>query len=336
LRLILAVLLITFSLHGYSQTRSTQVVVQALTKESQKENVEAVGTAEAYQSVNIYSAAADRVTGVYFSPGELVEKDAVLLELDDRRQKVAVQRAAIELKDATRNLERLQLSKNNGAVTQSALDEAATIKELAKVALLEANVELDDRTVVAPFTGIVGLSDVEVGDRISSETLITTIDNRDRLFVNFNAPESGLNALIKNDSKVSLQPWSDRNTLITASIGQIDSRVDTQNRTLRIRAIFDNTQEYLPGMSFRVSIEVMGESFFSIPESGLSWGTNGAYVWIVNGELAKRVDVQVKQRLKGRVLVDGDLKENQLLIVEGIQRLREDQVVEIVETRKPL
>lgn len=333
MRSILSILVFTLTFQVNAQTRTTQVVVQALSLENQVSNIEAVGTAEAYQSVNIFPAVADKVTHVHFAPGESVEKGDVLLELDDRRQQVAVQRAAIELKDATRNLERLQLSKNNGAVTQSALDEASTIKELAKVALREANVELEDRKVLAPFSGIVGLSDVEVGDRISSSTLVTTIDNREKLYVNFSAPESGLSALINNNSKVQLQPWSDRSTVITASIGQLDSRVDTQNRTLRIRALFENTKGYLPGMSFRVSIQALGDEYFAIPESGLSWGTDGAYVWIAEGNIAKRVDVQIKQRLKGRVLVEGQLKAQQLLIVEGIQRLRPNQVIEIAETR---
>ncbi|MFW8589670.1 efflux RND transporter periplasmic adaptor subunit [Glaciecola sp. 2405UD65-10] len=329
----ISALLLCFSVHVSAQTNATPVIVQPVKFEKQTTTIEAVGTAEAFQSVNIYPAVSDKVTKVLFTPGQAVEQGDVLVELDDRRQQVAVQRAVIELKDAKRNLERLQLSQTKGAVTQSAIDEAETIKDLAQVALSEAEVELEDRKVIAPFSGIVGLSDVEVGDRITTSTLITTIDNSKQLYVNFSAPESGLNALLTDNSSVLLQPWSDRSVNIQARIGQIDSRVDSQNRTLRFRALFDNTKGFLPGMSFRVTVNALGDSYVAVPESGLSWGTDGAYVWLVENDVAKRVDVQIKQRLRGRVLVEGNLAAGNVLIVEGTQRLRLGQSVDIVETR---
>jgi multidrug efflux pump subunit AcrA (membrane-fusion protein) len=67
----------------------------------------------------------------------------------------------------------------------------------------------------------------------------------------------------------------------------------------------------------------------AIPEAALSWGATGAFVWLSEDTKAKRVEVQVKQRLRGRILVSGDLRDGEPLIVEGIQGLRNGQALNI-------
>ena len=90
----------------------------------------------------------------------------------------------------------------------------------------------------------------------------------------------------------------------------------------------DNSNDkYRPGMSFRVNMAINGNRYAAIPEAALLWGANGAYVWISEEGKAKRVNVEVHQRLRGTILVSGDLQEGDLLISEGVQRLRDGQEV---------
>ena len=63
----------------------------------------------------------------------------------------------------------------------------------------------------------------------------------------------------------------------------------------------------------------------SIPEAALSWGPNAPYIWLAENQQAKRIEVQIEQRLEGRVLVSGDIQRDDILIVEGIQNLRDGQ-----------
>ncbi|MEP4890622.1 MAG: efflux RND transporter periplasmic adaptor subunit [Aliiglaciecola sp.] len=306
----------------------TEVIVDSVHLDTQKSSVEAVGSAEAVKSVDIFPATADKVVSINFVPGQKVTKGQVLLELDSRRQKAALQRAKIQLADATRNLTRLQQSRSKGAVTESALDIASTVKELAKMDVIDAEIELQDRQVIAPFSGYVGLTDVEVGDRITEQTLITTLDDRSQLFINFRAPESAANTLGQN-SLVTVQPWTNRDATLEAEIAQLDSRISDADRTILARAILDNHQDmYRPGMSFRVNISVQGQAYPIIPESGLSWGATGAYIWKMVDGKAQKIEVQIKQRMRGYLLVEGDINEGEQLIVEGIQRLRPGQAVE--------
>lgn len=333
-RIILVIFCCLLSMQVIAQQRggskAALVVVKDLQFEHATTSFEAIGTAEALRAVTLFPAVADRVTAINFAPEQRVESGDVLLELDNRKQLVAKQRAEIELADAERNLKRIEDSLNKGAVTQSAFDEAITRRDLAKVLLSEAKVDIEDRLVRAPFSGVVGLTDIEVGDRIAQNTPITTIDDRQQLFINFSAPESALNVINKKPI-VTIQPWSDRELSLTAEIAQVDSRIDQQNRTIRARAQLNNfADEFRPGMSFRVNLTLLGERYAAIPEASLSWGAAGAYIWKVENDKAVKVPVEVKQRLRGRILVSGPLQEGEVLIAEGIQRLREGQAVESV------
>src|SRR5690606_17090792 len=111
---------------AWGSDRATRVVTEQITFERERNRVDAVGTAEALNSVVLYPAVADRVVEVTFKPGDRVEEGDVLVRLDARRQEVAVARATIELMDAERTVERLRTSREQGAIPQSELDEAVT------------------------------------------------------------------------------------------------------------------------------------------------------------------------------------------------------------------
>jgi RND family efflux transporter MFP subunit len=314
-----------FSLMSLSlSVKSANVVVEQVAMERAKEQVQAVGNAEAIHSVILYPAVGDKVTAVHFKPGDRVKAGDVLLELDSRRQKAALEEAKIKLADTQRTLARLKQSQAKGAVPQSDVDDAKTVVELAKVTLTQAETEFEDRQVRAPFNGTMGLTDVEVGDRITPQTAIASIDDTRALYINFNAPESAV-YMLRNKGNVKVFPWQSQNA-VNAKIAYLDSRIDPQTRTLRVKAQLENPQQkFLPGMSFRVHIEVEGQRFAAVPEAALLWGATGPYVWTSVDKKATRIDVKIEQRLAGRLLVSGALKEQDNLVVEGVQRLRANQ-----------
>lgn len=298
--------------------------------EHANEQVQAVGNAEAIRSVILYPAVGDKVTAVHFKPGDQVTAGAVLLELDSRRQTAALNEAKIKLADSERIQTRLQQSHAKGAVPQSDLDDAKTVYELAKVAVTKAETELQDRQVRAPFSGTMGLTDVEVGDRITTQTAIASIDDTRALYINFNAPESAI-SMLRNSGNVRVIPWQG-STAVNAKVAYLDSRIDPQTRTLRVKAKLENKNaQFLPGMSFRVHIEIQGERYAAVPEAALLWGATGPYVWKSVEQKATRVDVKIQQRLAGRLLVSGPLLEDDILVVEGVQRLRPAQALEFVQ-----
>jgi RND family efflux transporter MFP subunit len=330
--LLIALLFVLSLPGGYSQAqqfgpREALVIVQPVSFERERNRVEAVGTAEAVRSITIYPAVGDRVVAVNFKPGDKVEKDQLLVELDARRQQVAVEQAQINLRDAERTVERLRASREQGAVPQSELDNAILLRDLARVELDNAKIELEDRFIRAPFEGIIGITDVEVGDRIDQQTAIATLDDRSTLLIDFRIPEAAV-SLLQDGAELQVQPWRYSGTPVTAEIIELDSRINATTRMYRARAkISNDNDDFLPGTSFRTAIELAGEEFASVPEAALSWGVNNPFVWVVEDGKAARIEVQIEQRLAGRVLVSGNIQRDDLLIVEGVQSLREGQPV---------
>ena len=304
-------------------SRAVPVIVEPLRFEHARTRVEAVGTSRAVLSAELYPATSGEVIAVDFEPGQFVKAGDVLVELDRREQELAVRAARLQLEDAERLYDRYRRSADSGAVLPTALDAARTAAETARVELDRALIALEDRTIKAVFDGHVGATEVDPGDRIGTDTLATTLDDRSSLLVSFDIPEDFIGELEAGDT-VRLETWSASMPGMTGEIVDIGSRVDPRNRTFAARVRVDNGDDSLrPGMSFRVNVDVKGERYAVVPETGVQWGTGGAYVWSVVDGAATRVPVQVIQRREGRVLVDGEFGGGDIIVVEGTQRMRD-------------
>lgn len=300
-----------------------RVIVGILQFEPERTHVEAVGTSRAKRSVAIYPATSGEVVAVNFEPGQFVSAGDVLVELDRREQELAVQLAQLQLENSERLFDRYQRSADGGAVIATVLDEARTAAETASIELQRAEIALDDRTIRAVFEGFVGTTEVDRGDRINTDTMITTLDDRSSLLVSFEVPETLIGELAVGE-QATLETWNSRSPVVYGEIVDIGSRIDPQTRTFEARARVANEADTLrPGMSFRVAADIDGELYPVVAETGVQWGADGAYVWSIENGAATRIAVQVVQRREGRVLISGDLREGDIVVVEGIQRMQE-------------
>jgi RND family efflux transporter MFP subunit len=305
-----------------SVSQAVPVIAQSVSYEHASTRVEAVGTSRANLSAEIYPAASGEVVAVNFEPGQYVRQGDVLVELDSRKESLAVELGQIKLEDATRLYERYSRSADSGAVLPTTLDAARTAVATARLELEQAKIALDDRSIEAVFEGHVGVTDVDPGDRVGPDTLITTLDDRGSLLVSFEVPESYIGEVEVGET-IRLETWSTAMPAVIGEIVDIGSRIDPRNRTFLTRARVDNADDLLrPGMSFRVSAAVQGPRYAVVPETAVLWGADGAYVWSVVDGKATRIAVKVVQRREGRVLLDGELEADDIVVVEGTQRMR--------------
>jgi RND family efflux transporter MFP subunit len=108
-----------------------------------------------------------------------------------------------------------------------------------------------------------------------------------------------------------------------------DSRIDPVTRSLRVKARIPNPDDAIrPGTSFDVRLSFAGATYPSIREVAVLWSRDGAYVWRAVEGRAQKVFVKVVRRVGGRVLVEGPLRVGDLIVVEGVQGLRNGQLVE--------
>ncbi|MBT8086945.1 MAG: efflux RND transporter periplasmic adaptor subunit [Gammaproteobacteria bacterium] len=306
---------------------AVRVIAEPLAFERARTRIEAVGTSRARLSTEVYPASSGEVVAIDFTPGQYVKAGQILIELDNREEKLAKRQAELELVDAERLYDRYLRSADSGAVLPTVLDAARTAVESARLRLQRAEIALEQRDVKAVFDGYVGSTEVDPGDRIGTDTMITTLDDRSSLLVRFDVPESFISEL-KVGGQLSLETWSSDETRVVGEIVDISSRIDPRNRTFTARARVENPEDSLrPGMSFRVVVAVEGDLFASVNETGVLWGAEGAYVWSIVDGAVTRVPVQVVERREGRILVDGDLQQGDVIVVEGTQRMREGTAV---------
>tara|TARA_R100000306_G_scaffold62473_1_gene70654 strand:+ start:1448 stop:2563 length:1116 start_codon:yes stop_codon:yes gene_type:complete len=314
--------------------RGVGVIAQEVILEREAERIEVLGTARARANATIYPETAGQVEAVAFSAGEWVEGGAPLVRLEADQERLEVRLSEVAVREAEQLLARYRRIENTGAVSDSQIDEAETALDAARIELEQARIALARRTVYAPFSGYLGLTDIDAGARITPSTAITELDDRSVLYVDFDPSEQVFSRISVGD-RVQATPFAGPEQTYSARIINVDSRIDPTSRTFTVRAEIDNQADALrPGMSFRVGFELLSNTRPVVPEAAISWGSDGAYVWLVRDGRAEREAVTLVQRRQGRVLVSGDLSAGELVVAEGVQRMREGAAVDLLEIRR--
>ena len=287
------------------------------------DTIKSVGTARAQQSVTLYPESAGVVSYAKLAPDMPVSKGETLLKLDDRDQTLAVRQAEVELQEAKRMLQRyVSLNATEANIPQSTIDTAQSGVDLAEIRLSQRQVELSRRQIKAPFSGRIGITDVEIGDRVDTSTMVTTLDDRSVLLVDFTVPESFIGKIVEG-LQVHARQWESPDDNAMGTIVAIDSRVDSSTRAFRARAALDNSSDNLrPGMAFEIDASIAKGDYLSVPELAVQWGADGPYVWSAIDDRAQRSPVEMVRRVDGRMLIRGDVVEGQRVILEGIQSVR--------------
>lgn len=304
------------------------VIVALSTNANDTVDLDMIGSGSAQHSVVIFPAVAGEVAEVAFRTGQSVLAGQVLLRLVDRQQRLAADLAAAQVDAAGALADRYEATRGSGAVPESVLDEARAVLLGAQIQLAQAQEAVADRVVHAAFAGIVGLAGVERGDRVTTDSALTTLDDRRVLLIDFEVPEPYLARVARGHAISAVNPAYPGRSF-TGKVSEIDSRIDPLSRN--VRATVNNTADLLrPGMSFTVRLSMPGKTFVSVPELALQWGREGSFVWAVREGKSVQVAVRPVRRAAGRVLLDGALTTGETVVVEGVQRLREGRSVRVV------
>lgn len=310
-----------------------RVITQTVQLERVRTDVEAVGTARARATAQIFPETGGVVTHVPFTAGARVEEGDILLRLEDREERLAVDLARVAVQEAEQLLARYRRIENTGAISASQIDEARTALDAATIQLGQAEIALEERTVRAPFSGHVGLTNIDPGSRVTPTTVVAQLDDRSVLYVDFSPAEQVFGRLRVGDI-VSVSPFADAELAVDAEVVAVDSRIDPTRRTFTVRAEVDNSADILrPGMSFRVAFSILGEAHPRIPEAAIIWGGSGSYIWGVENGRAYRIPVSIVARHDGYVLVRGEVGAGDRIITEGVQKVREGSPVNDPDAR---
>lgn len=307
---------------GGGEGDAVPVVTRAVTERRADERLRTIGNAMAAASVTVVPRSAGVLTEVVVRSGERVSAGAVLARLDADEEGIARDRAARALRDARDEVERLESLYSSRSVTEVELVRARAAAEDAELALREAALGLERRTIRAPIDGTVGIVPVEVGDYATEGTEIVTVDERSTIIVEFWVPERFASRLGVGQT-VEAQAVAVPGERFEGEIDAIGGRVDPDSRTLPARARIDNADDTLrPGMSFELVLRFAGERHAAIDPLAIRWDSNGAFVWRVVDGRAERAAVRVVRRDPESVLVAGDIEAGDEVITEGVLGVR--------------
>lgn len=317
-----------------------KVLVDTVKLQSASGVFESVATGYADKSADLHAVVEDKVTGLFFKPQQKVRKGQLLLQQDDREEQIALKLAQVQLNNTKSLLDRYRQAVEQGAVPQTQVDSAQADYEAAQLAVERARLAIANHQVRAPFDGVVGITDVDPGQRIGPGILITGIDSREVIYIDFEVPEALLGPLNQAErnpvalSRINLEASTPAapGQIFQARVVALDSRLNSSKRSLRMRANIPNPQDVLrPGMSFSVRLTLAGQQKPAVPEISLQWDREGAYVWLVQEGKAARENVRVVGRRDGQVFLEGKLQAGEQVVLEGGLRLSDQQPVELVQ-----
>jgi len=298
----------------------------------------AIGTAAAVQGVTVSADLPGIVSGIAFESGAAVQEGDLLVQLDVKQEQA--QLAAIE---ATRDLARLNFERlhnlvNQGAITRADYDRAGAEQKETEARVAEIRAMIERKTIRAPFSGILGLRQVNLGQYLSPGSPVVSLQALDPIYVNFGVPQEDA-AKVTVGSKVRVDQFTGRVTAINAT-------VDEATRNIQVQATLSNPNHNLrPGMFVQTEVQLGANAgIVTLPGSAISYAPYGDSVYVVSdlkdatGKDYRGVRQQFVKLGPSRgdqIAVLSGVKAGEEVVTSGAFKLRNGAAISIDNTVQP-
>jgi multidrug efflux system membrane fusion protein len=318
----------------------------------------ALGTVTAMNTINVRSRVAGELVKINFQEGQMVKAGDLLAEIDPRSYQIALQQAEgtlatnqALLKNAQLDVQRYRGLYAEDSIAKQTLDTAeslvnqyqGTIKT-NQAAVGDAKLNLEFTRIRAPIAGRIGLKQLDVGNLVAANdtTALVVITQTKPITVAFTLPEKDLSAVItryRSGDTLPVEAW-DRGDLKQQANGvlaSLDNQIDVTTGTLKFKARFDNQNEVLFPNQF-VNVHLLADTLKQavlIPTAAIQFGTNGTYVYAMDGDNKVKIRVlKTGANNEQQTVVSEGLTAGDRVVLEGTDRLRDGSAVEVVSDSK--
>jgi membrane fusion protein (multidrug efflux system) len=300
------------------------------------QGITAVGSLRSDESITLRPEVAGRISAIRFREGERVAKGAPLVLLDTSVTAAEVQQARANLTLASQKYARAIDLEKKGFLSGQARDEAENNLKVAEAAVALAEAKLAKLTIRAPFSGLIGLRSVSVGDYVKEGADMVNLEAVDPLKVDFRVPEIYLSQVRVGQSlQLTLDAMPGKN--YEGRVFAINPLIDAAGRAVVIRAQVQNQDATLrPGMFTRVRLltrEV--QDALVVPEQAIVPQGDEWYVYRVADGKAQRAKVEIGQRRDGKTEIVKGLQDNDVVVTAGQLKLREGVPVQVIGASAP-
>jgi RND family efflux transporter MFP subunit len=331
---------------GSGQGKPLAVEVVELKPGPMRETQDYLGTLISRTSITVFPQATGYVQSIEVRPGDKVEAGQVLIQVDPREgrallESVQAQRAAAQanLDLAERSLQRSEQLVREGLMSRQEFDQAvaqarsAQANARAASAQLAAQaVQLGFTNVKAPFAGIVGDIPVKVGDFISPQTAITSVDQSQALEISVSLPAE--RAVQVKPGQTEVEVLNDKNEPVAAStVFFVSPTPDPQTQLVELKATFQNEAGLLAGQRVPVRVVFDVREALRMPTYAVARQSGQSFAWVVvqgdgGGPAAERRPVTLGDISDNAYEVREGLKAGDKVVVSGLQLLQGGQPIE--------
>lgn len=263
--------------------------------------IRAVGTLVAFQGVDITTEESGIVTSIDFESGEEVGTGSLLVELDNRTEMANLESARAQFEADNSQYQRLLKLKDQSFVTKNDIDTQASLVDIAEARINVAKTALSKKRIYAPFSGKLGIRQVDLGEYVAPGGIIVTLLSLDKLYLDFTLPESNFKDLV-GDQLIEFKVRSYPDQTFSARVETWNPQLDANTRNISIRALVDNRKRLLaPGMFADMQVRSRRQlQVVTVPETSIFYNIYGEAVYILERPEASEKDPQPDFRLAAR------------------------------------
>ena len=300
--------------------------------------LQAIASLAAVQGVEITPQIAGNVTAIHFHSGHHDQAGTVLVQIDDSNQLAQLASDEAQLRLAQINLHRTHELIATKAASQSQLDSAVATYQSSVATLKNIRATLNKLAIRAPFSGYLGIRQVNIGQYLTPGTKIVDLQSWDPLHANFTLPQSKLRD-IHVGTRVQVETNARPGQIFDGKVTALGASVNSATRQIAVQATIANPQGVLrPGLFGEITvIRNIEEKVLTVPVSALSYNTFGNYVYVVKKvtQDGKTVEVAHQQVIKsgkernGQVNIVSGLKAGDMVVTAGQVKLVDGSLVKI-------
>lgn len=318
---------------GGAANKAVMVSVQSVQKKQFADEVEALGTTRANETVVITPKVTETVREIHFEEGQQVKKDDLLLVLESGEEQADLKASQALQTERQRAFARAQELEQRKTVSTAVLDERRASLKQAEGTLDGVRSRIEDRVIRAPFDGIVGLRNVSVGSLVQPGTRITTVDDLSVIKVDFSVPSIYLEQL-KQGLPIVGKTEAFPNREFKGTVQTVDTQIDPITRTVMVRAAIPNPEVLLkPGLLMSVSLMRNPREAIVVPEATIIQKGTKAFVYVIEKDGDKTIsrlkEIKTGHRRPGEIEVLSGLAEGEQIIIDGIINLSDGKDIQI-------
>ncbi|HBI00247.1 MAG TPA: efflux RND transporter periplasmic adaptor subunit [Flavobacterium sp.] len=280
------------------------------------------GSIDANEQIELRSEVSGVVQGIYFKEGSIVNKGQQLIKVNDIELRAQLSQAKTMQSLASENERRAKLLLEKEAISQEEYEISSAEFQSAKAQSQLIQAQIARTSIVAPFSGRIGLRSISPGTYVTPTTLIAKLVNTTQVKITFSIPEKYA-SLMKINSELTFTTAGGKESY-AATIYAIEPAVDQSTRTLQIRAIAENKDgKLIPGTFANISLPLENlDDAILIPNEAIIPIQNGKKVFVVEKGKAKEVIIETGNRNEKEILVTSGLKIGDTLITSGIMAVK--------------